>query len=64
MKQLRQQIGEMLAVHTHYAQVDALWTCLRVRMEEDIKARQDELHADWAKMDANREKKEGRHESL
>jgi Skp family chaperone for outer membrane proteins len=57
MEQTRQEIREMLATHAHYAQMEPLWTRLRAEMEEDIKARQDKLHADWAKMDADREKR-------
>jgi alkylhydroperoxidase/carboxymuconolactone decarboxylase family protein YurZ len=53
MEQTRQQIREMLATYAHYAQVEALWNHLRAKMEEDIKAKQDKLCADWAKTDAN-----------
>jgi hypothetical protein len=53
MEQTRQKIREMLGLHTHYAQV---CTRLRAEIEEDIKAKQDKLHADWAKIDADREK--------
>jgi uncharacterized damage-inducible protein DinB len=47
----------MLAAHTYCAQLEPLWIHLRVEMEEDIKAMQDKLHADWAKVDAYREKR-------
>jgi hypothetical protein len=47
----------MLAAHVHYAQVEPLWTCLRARMEEDIKARQDKLDTDNAKRDADQGKR-------
>jgi hypothetical protein len=29
---------------------------MRAEMEEDIKTKQDKLHVDWAKIDADREK--------
>jgi hypothetical protein len=54
----------MLVVHAPYTKVETLWTCLQTKMEEDLKARQDKLDSNNAKTDANREKKEGRHESL
>jgi hypothetical protein len=57
MEQTRQQVRETLAAHAPYAQVEPLWTRLRAEMEEDIKSRQDKLHADWAKIDADQRKK-------
>jgi hypothetical protein len=64
MEQSRRQIREMWAVYAHYPQVELLWTSLRAEMEEDIKTRHDNLDADNAKRDVDREEKEGRHESF
>jgi hypothetical protein len=47
----------MLAVNAHYTQMEPLWARLWAKMEEDIKASQDKLDANWAKIDADREKR-------
>jgi hypothetical protein len=57
IEQARQQTREMLAMHAHYAQMEPLWSHLRAKVEEDIKARQDRLHADWAKINADQERR-------
>jgi hypothetical protein len=57
MEKTRQQIREILAANTHHAQVEPLWTRLRIEMEEDIKARQDKLDPDNANREAYRNKK-------
>jgi Skp family chaperone for outer membrane proteins len=69
MEQTTQQITEMLGAGeahisnnpkeapAHYAKLESLWTRLRPEMEEDMKAKQDKLAADTAKMDADREKR-------
>jgi hypothetical protein len=41
----------------HYAKMELLCTKLRAEREEDIKAKQDKSHTDWANMYANREKR-------
>jgi hypothetical protein len=46
----------------HYEKMEPLWNRLRPKEEEDIKAKEDELRADWAKLRHRTRKTEGRHD--
>jgi hypothetical protein len=75
MEQTMRQIREMMRVaealistnpkeaQAHYAMMEPLWTRLWAEREEDMKAKQDKLHTNWAKTDTDR-KKEGNLESV
>jgi hypothetical protein len=40
----------------HYAKMEPLWTRLWAEEKEGMKANEDTLHADWAKLDTEQEK--------
>jgi hypothetical protein len=44
-------------VQAHYAKIEPLWTRQQAEREEDTKAKQDKLHADWTKIDAKKKKR-------
>jgi hypothetical protein len=44
-------------VQAHYAKMEPLWIRLRAEREKDMKAKQDKLHADWAKTDTDQDKR-------
>jgi muramidase (phage lysozyme) len=65
MDQTIRQIREMMSVaealnqreaQAHYEKLDPLWTRLRTESKQYMKAKEDKLHADWAKFDAEKEK--------
>jgi hypothetical protein len=68
-EQTMRQIREMMSVaealistnpkeaQAHYAKMEPLWTRLWAERGEDTEAKQEKSRADWAKIDANREKR-------
>jgi hypothetical protein len=65
MEQTAGQIREMMSVvevlistnpkevQAHYARMEPLWTRMQAERKEDMKTKQDKLHAHWAMTDAN-----------